>query len=377
MIMSAKASTRSAKAALSQPLTLYAADARPITIGPADLSLILRGQRLHSCRLRGEISYADYQQVEAGGWLHLDPLVRGAAEAEFTPEAPVRLTMQLQPDLLARLAHWIHAPSGAVRYLEQLGDPGDPLLSAEQWFATAADQLQGGRWRGYTTFWSHLDVSAATPARLASGDVVASLLAFSRTRPDLAPAVEPDADAIQELIGAAISELFAEEVGAALDEDPAAQPDGDDLYATLLEFLRAENWPYVRLEDEQSIQIAVQGQNGAWSCTAHIRDPDRQCIIYSWCATPAPAARRMAMAEFLTRLNVGLIIGNFELDLDSGIVRYKTSLDVEGDRLSQALLRQLIYANINTMDSYLPDLLALIAGTATPLEVLGRAAHHH
>ena len=74
----------------------------------------------------------------------------------------------------------------------------------------------------------------------------------------------------------------------------------------------------------------------------------------------APGERMAAVAEFITRANYGLIIGNFELDFSDGEIRYKTSLDVEGDRLSQALIKQLVYTNVLTMDQYLPGILAVL-----------------
>lgn len=52
-----------------------------------------------------------------------------------------------------------------------------------------------------------------------------------------------------------------------------------------------------------------------------------------------PEDRRLALAEFLTRANYGLFIGNFEMDWQDGEVRYKTSIDVAGDRLSTALVQ--------------------------------------
>ena len=55
-----------------------------------------------------------------------------------------------------------------------------------------------------------------------------------------------------------------------------------------------------------------------------------------------------------------MVIGNFELDFSDGEIRYKTSLDVEGDRLSNALIKQTVYLNVLTMDKYLPALVAVI-----------------
>jgi hypothetical protein len=71
------------------------------------------------------------------------------------------------------------------------------------------------------------------------------------------------------------------------------------------------------------------------------------------------------VADFLTRANYGLIVGNFEMDLNDGEVRYKTSIDVEGDELTPALLRNLAYTNVKTMDRYLPGLMSVMYGALT------------
>ena len=78
------------------------------------------------------------------------------------------------------------------------------------------------------------------------------------------------------------------------------------------------------------------------------------------------------MAEFLTRANYGLIVGNFELDFDDGEVRYKTSLDVEDAELLPALLAHIVYANVTNMDRYLPGIVAVLASSQTPAEAVAQ-----
>ena len=76
--------------------------------------------------------------------------------------------------------------------------------------------------------------------------------------------------------------------------------------------------------------------------------------------------------NFLTRANYGLLIGNFEMDYNDGEVRYKTSIDVEGDRLSKALVKRLVYDNLAVMDRYLPGVLSVIYGGASPTEAIAQ-----
>ncbi len=142
------------------------------------------------------------------------------------------------------------------------------------------------------------------------------------------------------------------------------------LYESLLEFFRADNWPISEIPDANAIQAFFQGQNGQWMCFAQAREEQGQIVFYSLCPIKVPEQLRQSVSEFVTRVNYGLIIGNFELDFEDGEVRYKTSIDVEESELSATLIRPLIYPNVWTMDQYLPGLLAVIYGSASPVEAV-------
>ncbi len=135
-------------------------------------------------------------------------------------------------------------------------------------------------------------------------------------------------------------------------------------------FFQEDNWPFQQLEGQPILQIGFVGDNGQWTCYAMAREEQAQFVFYSVVAAKAPEAKRPALAEFLTRANFGLIVGNFELDWDDGEVRYKTSLDVEGDRLMPALVKQMAYANVVTMDRYLPGIMRVIYGDVSPVQAL-------
>ena len=140
-----------------------------------------------------------------------------------------------------------------------------------------------------------------------------------------------------------------------------------DIAAT---FFKEDNWSFQQFEEEPILRMGFQGDNGQWTCFAMAREEQAQFVFYSVVAVKAPEARRPALAEFLTRANFGLIVGNFELDWDDGEVRYKTSLDVEGDRLTPALVKQMAYANVVTMDRYLPGIMRVIYGNVAPAQAL-------
>ena len=74
--------------------------------------------------------------------------------------------------------------------------------------------------------------------------------------------------------------------------------------------------------------------------------------------------------EFLTRVNYGLAVGNFEIDLDDGEVRFKTSLDAEGSEIGLPLIERLVYANVAAMDQFLPGLMKTVEERATPCDAI-------
>lgn len=138
------------------------------------------------------------------------------------------------------------------------------------------------------------------------------------------------------------------------------------IYDTLLGFFQDNEWPATKLGDEPVLQLAFQGTHGRWLCFAQAREQSSQVVFYSVAPVQIPEDKRAALAEFITRANYGLILGNFELDYTDGELRYKTSLDVEGTPLTTELLQPLTFANVSTMDRYLPGLMAVLYGGVEP-----------
>ncbi len=78
----------------------------------------------------------------------------------------------------------------------------------------------------------------------------------------------------------------------------------------------------------------------------------------------------LTFAEYLTRANYGLRIGNFEMDFSDGEVRYKTSIDVKGGNLTPSMVKVIVYANLHTMDRYLPGIMEVIFTEHSPKQVI-------
>ncbi|MEM7106092.1 MAG: YbjN domain-containing protein [Bacteroidota bacterium] len=159
------------------------------------------------------------------------------------------------------------------------------------------------------------------------------------------------------LIQDALEESFSD-LDNQLDEE-----DDDDvtMLDILVDFLDEEGWKFQLYEETEDVYFPFKGKNGRWHCFAQIKDEVERFVFYSLCPERIPEEKRPLFMEWVTRANWDMIIGNFELSLDSGLLRFKTSIDVENDGLSVDLVRNHVYVNVQMMDQYLPGILKLLS----------------
>jgi len=85
---------------------------------------------------------------------------------------------------------------------------------------------------------------------------------------------------------------------------------------------------------------------------AHVLEDQDQFVFYIEFGVEVPPERRAEVAEFLTRANNGILIGNFEMDYDDGRVLYRSSVDYDGTELSPELVQNVIIAAQNGADAF-------------------------
>lgn len=145
---------------------------------------------------------------------------------------------------------------------------------------------------------------------------------------------------------------------------------GMEAFDLLSNFLNDDEWFPRRIEGKYAYSMSYSGKNGDLRCYAIIRVDLEEFLFYAVAPVRVPEEVRQSVSEYLTRANYGLRIGNFELDYSDGEVRYKSSIDFEGQNLTQELIRNAIYPAVHTMDRYLPGLLRVSFGGATPHEAI-------
>lgn len=144
----------------------------------------------------------------------------------------------------------------------------------------------------------------------------------------------------------------------------------EKIMTALKSFFEQDDWRYKKLPDRSVLQLGFAGKHGTWTCYADAKEEDERFVFYSVFPSKVPEDKRPMFAEYLTRANYGLVLGNFEMDYEDGEIRYKTSIDVESCELPFAMVKQLVYANIAMMDKYMPGIFGLLAGIISAKEAI-------
>jgi hypothetical protein len=308
---------------LDRQLTLKTPTGNSLMVQVEELSLEEVDDVFTECRLTCKVSPELYQRIHKEALFNLNGDVsHQGMENNFETDRDIEIEMRLNDDLLSVSMAHADSAEAAAEHLVQLNQSQhqikSPMLFSENWYALRVKQsidlppeLEGELKMGYSTVW---DDSS--------------------------------------------------------EKDNENDPD-DSIARVMVDFFTQMQWPFDEgtsplIQDQTIYRLLSQGENGEWSCFACPRESMQQCVFYSIYPDLIPKERRIAVTELLTRANFGMVIGNFEIDLDSGEVRLKTSIDVEGDRLTVELFRQLVAANVNVMDRYLPSIRQVVEGQATP-----------
>lgn len=134
----------------------------------------------------------------------------------------------------------------------------------------------------------------------------------------------------------------------------------------VLAFFMELNWQLSPIEGRPVYRMEFASEKGEWTCLVHVREEMSQVLFYSVYPHNAPAERRLALSELLTRANYGLANGNFEMDFQDGEIRYKTYVDTQNEPLLPGLLKGLVYANLATMRMFFLAITAVLNGEMTP-----------
>jgi len=142
------------------------------------------------------------------------------------------------------------------------------------------------------------------------------------------------------------------------------------IFEAVVDYFDRDEWNYELCEETLSVTLGCQGQNGRWRCHAVIQPDIEQFIFYSILENGVPSDKLETVVEYITRINYGMLMGNFELDYNDGEIRFKTYCLANEEQLSYELIGRTVYSNILVMDRYFLGFMRIMYGELTPLEAL-------
>lgn len=137
----------------------------------------------------------------------------------------------------------------------------------------------------------------------------------------------------------------------------------------LTEYLKRKGWVFTQGKLPNLLILAINGFNSTLNCVIDADEEDSMLLFISFNGTICPEDKRLQLAELLTRINYNLRYGNFEMGIDNGQIKFRTSLYTEDIELTDKIIDNIIIKNIYTHDFSFPFLSRFLFGQMTMDEV--------
>ncbi|MCU1489022.1 MAG: hypothetical protein JWM85_427 [Acidimicrobiaceae bacterium] len=127
---------------------------------------------------------------------------------------------------------------------------------------------------------------------------------------------------------------------------------------------------------EGGLVATYSTERGSWPVFVEADDEEGLLVVYSLAEEPTPPDRIPEMAQLAARVNDGLPRACLELQPETGMVRCRSWLDVDGvdlEAMDEAgflspLVSRVVLANLATFDLFFPAVMAVASGSATASE---------
>ncbi len=145
------------------------------------------------------------------------------------------------------------------------------------------------------------------------------------------------------------------------------------IFDSIVGYFERDGWKYRRLPGHDALEMGVAGEHGTYRLVVVV-DGERSIVRFlTFLEGKAPETRRREVMEYLTRANYGLLLGNFEIDLGDGEVRFKVAADIEGIGFSYEQYQSTLYVSVAMMDRYYPGLQKVVQGSADAAAAVSEA----
>lgn len=137
-------------------------------------------------------------------------------------------------------------------------------------------------------------------------------------------------------------------------------------------YLVRENWRYTAKPSEKKAFVSFQSEinvpNLRVTSYFDADDEDNRFCVFVYCTINVPEPERLAVAEYLTRVNYRLFLGKIEMDLDDGQIRATTAISLKDCQLSQAMIEDMENAAHFALNDAFPGIMGIAYGNQSAEE---------
>jgi hypothetical protein len=138
-------------------------------------------------------------------------------------------------------------------------------------------------------------------------------------------------------------------------------------FQALVDHCEANELSFAIFREEKRIRLNICRRHALYTCHLRISNDDEIFQIHmNYPVLAKDEKMRPQVTEFFTRVNYGLVLGAFELDLRDGEARYHISHIIGEGRLEDEVIRRIIGSALSTADRYFPAYMRVLFGGDTP-----------
>ncbi len=141
-------------------------------------------------------------------------------------------------------------------------------------------------------------------------------------------------------------------------------------YEKLIQHLDEREVRYLTNGESRSICADFRCEVGTYRIIAAVDAESDLFQVFGYSPVRVPEGARAAVAETIARANYGLKVGKFEMDVDSGELRFQAAQILTEDCLDETVIDRLMGTTMSMLDMYLPAVLSVIYGNELPQDAI-------
>lgn len=140
----------------------------------------------------------------------------------------------------------------------------------------------------------------------------------------------------------------------------------DELYKLVEAYCISQKWKYDAIRDKYVIHFAMGLKCRLQVVRVWVEVKDTCIAVYAVSPLRADAECRPRAAEFITRVNSGLLLGNFDMNYATGEIRYRSVLSAKSTLPHMDDVERTVDMAFLMMDKYGNGLYKLMKGSGSP-----------